>query len=117
VGYGRTTPTPTTPSQTKAFRWTQAGGIVTLNDPDGIAQEAKDVSADGKVIVGGGPMGAWVWDQTSNRARTVVSILSAAGIDFAGHALNEATGVSRDGNWIVGWSITPESSAWVARWR
>lgn len=48
--------TGASPYDSRAFRWTEAGGMVALVDPAGELLEAQafDISADGSVIVGVG---------------------------------------------------------------
>ena len=105
----------------EAFRWTSGGGMVGLGylaggDP---FSRANGVSADGSVVVGfaisasGNEAFRWT---SENGMQSVASILTTAGVDLAGWTLLSASGVSADGNTIVGDGINPDglAEAWVA---
>ena len=106
----------------EAFRWTGSEGMVGLGDLAGgaVLSAAADATADGSVIVGHSTTDsgsqAFVWDST-NGMRDLQSVLvSDHGLDLVDWRLTEATGISDDGNTIVGTGINPrgETEGWVA---
>jgi len=110
-------------SSGEAFRWTQGGGMVGLGalDPTDFESSALAVNADGSVVVG------YAIDQTftyhafrwkaDTGMKSVQSLLAAAGVNVTGWNLEQANGVSADGNVIVGSGTDPDSNvqAWIAR--
>ena len=90
----------------RPFKWTSAGGMVALPLPSG-AGRALDVSNGGDTIVGdhsipGGPFAvAWT---TNLGFVNLNAYLDAAGVSRGGDTLETATGVSRDGRVIVGFT-------------
>src|SRR5262249_5952685 len=100
------------------FRWTQAGGMVSLGSLMGQDGEARGVSADGKVIVGNFP------GENSpelGRARTEAfrwtaesGYVSLGVLPTAFHS--NAAAVSADGSVIVGFSATTSSGPQAFRW-
>jgi len=106
----------------EAFRWTSEDGMVGLGHlPGGSSSQALGVSADGSVIVGTGnsasspPDEAFRWT-SEDGMQSVGLILTTAGVDLTGWTLKRATGVSADGNTIVGWATNPDgdTEAWIA---
>ena len=95
-----------------AFRWTEAEGMVALEDAFGavVGGAARDVSADGSVIVGttgdGAAAQAFVWTAATG-ARALSVLLQNAGLDLSGWQLRAANGLSADGRVIVGGGINP----------
>lgn len=95
-----------------AFRWTEAEGLVALEDVLGavVGGAALDVSADGSVIVGttgaGAAAQAFVWTEATG-ARALAVLLQNAGLDLSGWQLRTANGISADGRVIVGGGINP----------
>jgi probable HAF family extracellular repeat protein len=94
----------------EAFRWTSGGGMVGLGDLPGgeFLSGASAVSADGSVIVGGGNSAsgpeAVRWTSGGGTQR-LWDVLLAQGVNPAAggwSSLNVATGVSADGNTIIG---------------
>lgn len=95
-----------------ACYWTESGGFVSIGTP-GVISTALAVNFDGSIIVGranSGPNGgteAFVWTPTDGM-RGLASILTAQGVDldpwqYQRHpALVEATGISDDGQFLVG---------------
>lgn len=109
-------------SGTEAFRWTSAGGMVGLGDLPGgpFASRAWAVSGDGSVVVGRSDVSAnhyeaFIWDET-NGMRKLDAVLTDLGLDLTGWTLEEALGISADGNVIVGqgWNPSGDLEAWVA---
>ena len=88
---------------------------------------ANDVSADGSTVVGKSSVGytsgpspepiyeAFVWD-SANGMRELDDTLTGLGLNLTGWSLDEATGISADGNTIVGWGMNPngQREAWLA---
>jgi len=114
----------------RAFRWTQAGGVVDLGVLPGHSRSvATAVSADGQVVVGisssdfilspfpdPGPS----YDETTSRAfrwtqstgmRDLNTLLAAAGHDLTGITLVAALGLSADGQSIVGAGLSTGADA------
>lgn len=97
----------------QAFRWTSTEGMVSLGR---FAYEtwgsALDVSHDGSRIVGyaeGAPitgyqtrLRATVWSPESGW-QDLNGVLAASGVNLEGWELNEASGISHDGRFVVGY--------------
>jgi len=119
---------PTSPDNSEPFRWTAAGGMIGLGllpgfDGGGVA----GVSADGEVIVGNNfaypPSGdpsrvAVIWTEKLGLLDLSEYLKSDVGLadQLAGWHLIAGTGVSRDGQVIVGHGINPQGDheAWMA---
>jgi len=106
----------------EAFRWTQGGmvGLGALN-PDDFESSALAVNADGSVVVGYSidqnfTSHAFRW-KADTGMKSVLSLLAAAGVNVTGWSLEQANGVSADGNVIVGSGTDPDGNgqAWIAR--
>jgi uncharacterized membrane protein len=110
VGWVRYDNPPFFRSNFEAFRWTSDSGMVGLGDlPGGLFESfAFDVSGDGSVVVGYGSAAgneAFLWTIDGGMKR-LWDVLLAGGIDPAAHGwtkLEVASGISADGNTIVGW--------------
>jgi probable HAF family extracellular repeat protein len=111
--------------QTQAFRWSQATGIAQLGVlPGQGASAAAAVSGDGRIVVGLSgadqsfnaslPVGlvdlagrngvntlAFRWTQATG-IQDLNGLLKAAGVNTTGITLASATGITRDGQFIVG---------------
>jgi probable HAF family extracellular repeat protein len=119
VGYGATA------DSNEAFRWTENAGMVGLGDlPGGLLLSiANDVSADGSVVVGYSNTDAgdeaFVWDATHGmrNLRDLFVNQHGLGDSLAGWTLTSATGVSADGQVIVGTGRNPDgvTEAWRVR--
>ncbi len=105
----------------EAFLWSQAVGMIGLGDLPGgsFYSHAQAVSADGLVVVGWSRSAsgyeAFIWDPV-NGMRSVKDVLeSEYGIDLTGWMLESATGISDDGNTIVGVAYNPsgQREAWM----
>jgi probable HAF family extracellular repeat protein len=109
----------------EAFRWTPAGGMVGLGDLPGsvFRSVANAVSADCSVVVGSGNVvdadgigDAFYWTEATGmiKLRDLLTTLGASNLD--GWSLISATGVSADGQTIVGSGTNPSGTteAWVA---
>jgi len=118
-------------SRTRAFRWTQNGGLQNLGVLPGHEYSAATIaSADGSVVVGissTGPIDrngvggrfrhavsaansrAFYWTQQTGM-QDLNTMLVAAGVNLAGGTLVSATGISADGKWIGGGVVTPASA-------
>jgi probable HAF family extracellular repeat protein len=84
----------------EAFRWTAGVGFVELGNG-----WTYGVSADGSVVVGASGSGAYRWT-VGNGMQRLWDLLLAQGVDPAAggwSSLDRATGVSADGNTIVGY--------------
>jgi probable HAF family extracellular repeat protein len=83
----------------RAFRWTAAGGMQNLGTLGG-GSWATAVSADGAVVVGGAGGRAFRWTAAGGMEdlnTTYTSLLTP------GSVLKDATAISADGRYIVGW--------------
>ena len=111
------------PSGFEAFMWTEAGGMVGLGDLPGGSYSSwanGGVNYDGSVIVGGSQSAeygsdAFIWDAV-NGMRSLKGVLeSEYGLDLTGWNLEEAIGLSDDGNTISGWGYNPDGirEGWV----
>ena len=96
-----------------AFRWTQSTGMVNIGHLSGMnTTHPFDVSTNGLTIVGGSfssPANgeAFIWD-TGHGMRALKSVLQTEyGLDLTGWSLKAASGISPDGNVIVGWGTNP----------
>jgi probable HAF family extracellular repeat protein len=106
----------------EAFMWTASTGMVGLGDLPGGSNSswAKDVSADGSVVVGCSKTGigweAFIWDE-SNGMRNLKEVLeNDFTLDLNGWTLTWANEISANGTVIVGRGYNPEGNreAWVA---
>jgi probable HAF family extracellular repeat protein len=102
-------------NQTRAFRWTHATGPVDLGT-FGDWSQARDVSADARVIVGAAENGAFIWDP-AHGIRPLKSVLTVAGLDLTGWHLGGATAITPDGSTITGYGLNPagQPESWIAR--
>jgi probable HAF family extracellular repeat protein len=108
---------------TQAMRWTQASGMVGLGYlTGGNYSEAYATSANGSVIVGFSNSGsssgeAFRWTSSGGMA-SVADWLTAAGVSIAGfNQFSSASGVSADGNTVVGYGTNSSNrtEAFIAR--
>jgi probable HAF family extracellular repeat protein len=102
-------------SNNQAFRWVN-GSMAGLGFlPGGNQSFANAVNADASVVVGQSN-GAFRWTPTDGM-QSIAALLTAAGVNFAGWSLSQATGVSADGTVIVGNGNDPSGHAqgWIAR--
>ncbi len=111
------------PSGLEAFRWTQGGGMVGLGDLAGgsFSSTALASNADGSVIVGSADAGytngsvdyttAFVWT-AANGMRAISDVLTENGVNMGGLHLDAGTGVSANGDVIVGAGVG--SGPWIA---
>ena len=111
VGYGRVRRRGPSSPNFEAFRWTSDSGMVGLGDlPGGLFESyAFDVSGDGSVVVGYGSADfgteAFLWTSDGGMKR-LWDVLLVQGVDPAADGwtkLEVASGISADGNTIVGW--------------
>jgi probable HAF family extracellular repeat protein len=80
----------------EAFLWTASGGLTAIGP--GLAYRA---NADGSVVVGKNQNGAFRWTAATGM-QSIHDILTAEGVNLNGWTLTFATGVSADGQTIVG---------------
>jgi uncharacterized membrane protein len=109
-----------TPSVHEASRW-ENGQTVGLGFlPGHETSFAKDVSADGRVVVGStnffgfsflAPPEAWIWDPESGM-RTLEEVLNEHGVDLTGWDLRVAEAVSADGQTILGIAEDAQGNEW-----
>lgn len=97
-------------SYNRAFRWTDADGMVDIGTLGGTTALAYGVSGDGSVIVGysteaGGNIRAFRWKMGEGMA-SVTDWLTAGGVDASGYTLASADAISADGNTVVGGTDT-----------
>jgi probable HAF family extracellular repeat protein len=108
-----------------AFRWTQAGGLVSLGALSGDGDDdaaATGVSDNGKIVVGvsaarpltlgnlsydwGTDTHGFRWTQQTGM-QDFTALLSAGGVDMTGIEIVAITGISPDGQFIIGQATTP----------
>lgn len=104
----------------EAFRWTQASGMTGLGVLTGtLTSYASGVSADGSVVVGTSGSQAFIWDQTHGMRSLFDVLVTDYGLGSAltGWQLREATAISPNGRYIVGWGVNPSrgGEAWLVR--
>jgi len=109
----------------RAFRWTAGSGMQDLGTLGGIDSYARAISADGSVVVGedyGSGRGedrqyssqAFRWSEADG----MQSIADWTGVSDTGYTNTAATGVSADGQTVVGYGYQEsldEYTAWLAR--
>lgn len=110
----------------EGFRWSEGEGLVALGDAFGgtvgtAMSRALDVSADGSIIVGDSSRSffapeALIWDATHGTRNLQAVLTTEYGFDLTGWTLQRATGVSADGQTIVGYGVNPDGNreAWIA---
>jgi probable HAF family extracellular repeat protein len=96
----------------EAFRWTSSTGLRSLGFPtNSNHSQAYGVSADGSVVVGwaGGPIGAHavVWSEATGMQWLLDVLLAGGATGLDGWNLVSATGISADGQWVVGSGVGP----------
>lgn len=106
----------------QAYIWSQATGLTGLGDLPGghYFSEARDVSADGSVVVGIGTRSglsaeAMIWDRVNGMRHLKDVLQNDYGLDLSGWTLHQANGISDDGKTIVGYGIHSGfgGEAWV----
>jgi len=107
---------------TEAFRWVEGGAMVGLGDLPGgsYSSAAYAASQDGSIIVGrgnytGSDSDAFIGDNTRGM-RDLKQVLIDLGLDLTGWDLQDAKGISANGQTITGFGINPSGfkGAWVA---
>src|SRR5262249_773120 len=91
----------------QAFEW--ANGVMTGLGflSGGTSSRALATNGDGSVVVGASDHGAFLWDQVF-RMQNLDDVLSSEyGLNLAGWEIDSATGVSTDGETIVGNGVDP----------
>jgi|GEM_PF-3722972 len=93
-------------SNLRAFRYTEADGMVDLGTLGGSASNAKGVSADGKVVVGTaynsyGTERAFRWTQETGM-QTINDWLATCGVDTGALYFMSANAANSDGSIVVG---------------
>ncbi|MCC6678102.1 MAG: hypothetical protein IT436_13255 [Phycisphaerales bacterium] len=83
----------------RATRWVD--GVAEVIDRYGGFSSAYGVSGDGRVVVGGGYLDAYIWDR-DHGLRSITEILLDAGVDLSNLAIYSADDISQDGTVIVG---------------
>lgn len=123
------------PPVERAFRWTEASGMVDLGrlrlppGPQFVGAEAKDVSGNGSTVVGVAKLTAtdattavvpdprpFIWDERRGMRLLERVLENDYGVDLDGWTLLEAGAISDDGSTIVGVGLNPrgEQEAWRA---
>jgi uncharacterized membrane protein len=102
----------------EAFRWTAADGIVPLGVLRGTTDsEPSAISADGGTIVGnclGDSPAPFLWTAGTGQVN-LQSHLHIIGIDMTGWTLTDVTGISADGNVLVGNGVfNGDPQPWLA---
>jgi probable HAF family extracellular repeat protein len=102
----------------EAFRWTSGSGMVGLGDLPGgnFSSYAHSVSASGNAVVGWSgssvsPQGeAFLWTPQGGMQRLFEVLVNNGATGLTGWLLSEATGISANGQWIVGTGRNPSGS-------
>jgi uncharacterized membrane protein len=93
------------PDHQEAFRWTDGDGLATIGVLRGTTDSRPtDISADGSIIVGasdGDFSAPFLWTAGTGLVN-LQSHLGIIGIDMTGWTLTDVTGISADGNVLVG---------------
>ena len=96
-----------------AFFWTESKGMVTIGHlPGKNTTHPTDMTPFGKIIVGGsfsGPTSgdAFIWDSTKGMRKLQTVLQTEYGLNLNGWTLQNASGITPDGNVIVGHGINP----------
>ncbi len=96
-----------------AFFWTESKGMVTIGHlPGRNTTHPTDMTNFGKIIVGGsfsGPASgdAFIWDSTNGMRKLQTVLQTEYGLNLTGWTLQNASGITPDGNVIVGHGINP----------
>ena len=125
VGYGSFSGSASL-SQTEAFRWTQATGVVGLGFIGGGGSNpssyATGVDEDGSIIVGQSSNAtnaneAFRWTAATGM-QSLAGLLTAAGVNLGNWQLTIANGISPNGQFIVGQGVDPagHAEAFVVRY-
>ena len=100
----------------KAFRWTAATGMVDLGGLPGASDSrARQVSADGSVVVGSSTVGseyvATIWNE-AHGTRELRAAMIEAGLarEIEGWAFTSASAVAADNLTVLGSGVNPEGS-------
>jgi len=97
------------------FRWTKSTGMVNLGHlPGKSTTHTSGVSSYGKIIVGGSytwlgdpsPL-AFIWDSMNGMRDLKTVLQSEYGLNLTGWALHNASGITPNGNVIIGSGIDP----------
>jgi probable HAF family extracellular repeat protein len=109
----------------EAFRWTAETGMVPLGDLPGGSYSSwanGGSNYDGSIIVGGSQSteyasDAFIWDAAHGMRSLKHVLQDEYGLDLTGWNLEEAIGMSDDGQTITGWGYNPlgQREGWVVR--
>ena len=102
--------------------WRADTGVVDLGDLPGgyVGSYARALSGDGSVVVGyswsASGQEAFIWDAVNGIRSLRALLVDEPGLDLTGWTLTSATGVSDDGQTIVGTGVSPDghTEAWMA---
>jgi probable HAF family extracellular repeat protein len=107
----------------RAYRWTQATGMVALDAlPGSQSIGVDDVSGDGTIVVGSYTHPARnnrrpaIWTNDGKMRDLQDMLVNDFKYDLTGWVLGDANAISADGRWVTGTGINPsgQSEAWVA---
>ncbi len=96
-----------------AFFWTEQKGMTVMGHlPGKNTTHPTDMTPYGEIIVGGsfsGPTSgdAFIWDSTNGMRKLQAVLQTEYGLDLTGWTLQNASGITPDGNIIVGHGINP----------
>lgn len=100
-----------------AFKWTQASGMVNIGHlPGKSTTHPQDLTANGSVIVGasfgdrGANSQAFIWDETNGMRNLQTVLQDEYELDLSGWELQMASGITPNGNVIVGWGTNPDGN-------
>ena len=102
--------------RTEPFRWSAATGMVGLGHlPGNVAVgEARDVSADGSIVVGIDAAHSFVWSEATGMRDLETFLFDFYALDLGGWDLGEVRAISADGRTLVGTGTNPSGrqEAW-----
>jgi uncharacterized protein (TIGR02145 family) len=105
--------TRTSSTNYPAFLWNESKGMVTIGHlPGRNTTHPSDMTPYGKIIVGGsfsGPTSgdAFIWDSTNGMRKLQTVLKTEYGLNLTGWTIQNASGITPDGNIIVGHGINP----------
>ncbi|MBL0048514.1 MAG: T9SS type A sorting domain-containing protein [Bacteroidetes bacterium] len=106
------------------WMWSQATGVINLGTlPNGSTGYVSGINDDGSLVVGwfdgmffGDPQIPFIWTAASGLQDLNVYISSTLGLNIAPNWVNAATGLSSNGNYIIGYGLdTSNFSSFIYR--
>ena len=101
----------------EAFRWTDATGMQGLGYlGNGTYSDARAISANGDIILGDTDLGAFRWTEQTGMT-SIYDYLTENGVNLSGWELSNASGISANGEIMLGAGYNPDGDYlyWVAK--